>query len=271
MHLRPPASRRRAWLAAALALIGLAVAAPSAHAQGGVWTPIPVPGGGVLATADGDSGRVLIAGSNGAFRYDGIRSPARLPIFSGTSDSLLGKAILGARNGDVWFGTFSGAFRLRPDGSVIKYDATSGLGNSSDSEVTCLAEEASGAIWAGTAGGGVSRFDGTTWTTVTTDQGLPSPSVAAIAVDPVDQSLWVGTLGIVSGLAHVVGGAVVQVYNQFSLTPNRNVRSVIATPSGRVWFGTDAGIGRIEGGALTEFSTSGSAISALAEGANGEI
>ena len=63
-------------------LVLLAFASGLARAQGGVWTPIPVPGGQVFAVADGDSGRVLIASSTGAFRYDGFRM-RKLPIFAG--------------------------------------------------------------------------------------------------------------------------------------------------------------------------------------------
>jgi ligand-binding sensor domain-containing protein len=270
MRLRPPASRRRAWLGAALALLGLAAAAPSARAQGGVWTTLQVQGGSVLGVADGDSGRVVIAGSNGAWVFDGLRL-RRLPIFATASDSLKGTAVLRARNGDTWFGTQTGVIRLRADGTIERYDATHGLGNSTSSEVTCLAEDAAGTIWVGTGSGGLSRFDGATWSTLTTDQGLTSNSVTAVAVDPTDQSLWVGLFGLAGGLAHVVNGAVANEYHAFALTSNRNVRAVIATPSGRVWFGTDGGIGRIENGQLAEFATSGSAISALAEGANGEI
>ncbi len=259
----------RTCLGAALALLGLAAVPGRARAQGGIWSTIPVPGGAVHGVADSDSGRVVIAGNNAAWRFDGFRM-RRLPIFSSSSDSLVGTAILGARNGDTWFGTNTGAYRLKPDGVVDRFDATSGLGNFTSSDVTCLAEDASGVIWIGTSEGGVSRFDGT-WTAITTDQGLTSNSVTSLAVDPSDQSIWAGTLGLAGGLAHIVNGTAVAVYSSFSLTASRNVRSVIATPSGRVWFGTDAGIGRIEGGALVEFSTTGSAVSALAEGGNGEI
>ncbi|MEP7027015.1 MAG: FlgD immunoglobulin-like domain containing protein [Candidatus Eisenbacteria bacterium] len=251
--------------AALLALFG----AGAAHAQGGVWSTIPVPGGPVFGVADGDSGRVLVAGNGGAFQFDGFRL-RRLPIFSATTDSLKGNAILRARNGDTWFGHRGGAVRLRPDGGIDRYDATSGLGDFVDGEVTALAETPDGTIWAGTGVGGLSHFDGNSWLTLTTDQGLPSQSIASVAVDPVDGSLWVGCLGLTGGLAHVVSGAVVAVYNTFTLTSGRNVRTVIVTDARVVWFGTDAGIGRIEPGGPVEFSTAGSAVSALAPGANGE-
>jgi hypothetical protein len=90
-----------------------------------VWTAIPVPGTSVAGIAEGDSGQVLIAGANGAFRFDGFRM-RRLPIFSADGDSLVGKAILKARNGDIWFAHLAGVVRLAPDGAVTRYDATAG-------------------------------------------------------------------------------------------------------------------------------------------------
>ena len=265
-----PLLLRRVRFAGALALLGLALLAGRAHAQGGVWTQVAVPGGPVFAVADGDSGRVLIAGNNGAFRFDGFRM-RRLPIFSTTTDSLKGNAILRAHDGAIWFGTLTGVYRLATDGTVTHFDATKGLGNSSISETTCLAEDAAGTIWAGTAGGGLSRYDGTAWTTITTDQGLTSMLVSSVAVDPTDQTLWVGTTGLTGGLAHVANGTVVAEYHTFGLTASRNVRGVVAVPSGEVWFGIDGGIVRLEQGVLTEYAASGSTVFALAAGASGEF
>ena len=256
-----------------LALALVAAAAGPARAQGGVWSTVPVPGGAVYGVADGDSGTVLIAGTNGAFRFDGFRL-RRLPLFSATTDSLKGNCVLRTRAGDVWFGTNSGALRLSPGGAVSRYDATNGIGNSSDSHVVCLAETPDGTVWAGTSLGGLSRFAGGAWTTLTTEDGLPSMSVSSLAVDPRDGTLWVGCLGSTGGLAHIVGASITNT-NQFTLTPSHNVRSVLALPSGRVWFGTDAGLGRLDvaSGAVAEFLPGGSptGVIALAEGAHGEI
>jgi len=255
-------------LAFALCALFALAAVGTARAQGGIWSTIPVPGTSVAGVADGDSGRVLIAGSNGAHRFDGFRL-RRLPISSATTDSLSGNAILRAHNGDIWFAHRDGVVRLAADGSVSRYDASSGLGNFSDSEARCLAETPDGTIWVGTRQGGLSKFDGTTWITLTTDNGLPSQSVAALGVDPRDGSMWAGCLGSTGALAHIVGPTITN-YGPFSLAPVPNVRSVAPTRSGRVWFGTDAGIGRLENGVIAEFAT-GTAVTAIAEGAHGEI
>ena len=103
----------------------------------------------------------------------------KLPFVAPGSDSLTGTAILRGRDGAIWFGTGVGVFRLRPDGAIDHYDASDGVGNSAVSEVSCMAEDAAGTLWVGTAGGGLSRFDGSGWTTITTDQGLTSVLISS--------------------------------------------------------------------------------------------
>ncbi len=49
-----------------------------------------------------------------------------------------------------------------------------------------------GAVWFGTDGYGASRFDGKTWTTYTTANGLISNTIRAIAVTK-DGALWFAT------------------------------------------------------------------------------
>jgi ligand-binding sensor domain-containing protein len=63
--------------------------------------------------------------------------------------------------------------------------------------VTAIAIDAAGHEWFGTYGGGVSHFDGTTWTTYTTADGLASNGVSAIAIDAAGHR-WFGTEGGVS-------------------------------------------------------------------------
>ncbi len=66
--------------------------------------------------------------------------------------------------------------------------------------VFTIAQTPGGALWFGTDHG-VSRFDGQSWTTLTTADGLASNSVVDIVVAP-DGSLWFGTSG---GASHFDG------------------------------------------------------------------
>jgi len=59
--------------------------------------------------------------------------------------------------------------------------------------VLSTAVDQGGALWLGTNEGGISRFDGTTWTTYTVEDGLGHNQVNTIAVAP-DGAVWIGTL-----------------------------------------------------------------------------
>ncbi|MEQ1515173.1 MAG: two-component regulator propeller domain-containing protein, partial [Usitatibacteraceae bacterium] len=58
--------------------------------------------------------------------------------------------------------------------------------------IISLAVDAEGVVWAGTWGGGLSRFDGKTWIHYTTTEGLPGNHVFMLHMDA-KKTLWVGT------------------------------------------------------------------------------
>lgn len=67
------------------------------------------------------------------------------------------------------------------------------------SQVFDIAQDEVGYLWLGTQGGGVSRFDGTVFTTFTEREGLPSNYI--FQVYPVQDRVWVGTkqgLGLIT-------------------------------------------------------------------------
>ena len=64
-------------------------------------------------------------------------------------------------------------------------------------QVFALAQTIDGALWAGTFGFGLSRFDGSSWRTYTTRDGLPSNYITSLAVTP-NGELWVDTLHLSS-------------------------------------------------------------------------
>jgi ligand-binding sensor domain-containing protein len=67
-----------------------------------------------------------------------------------------------------------------------------------------VAVEGADHLWFGTYRGGASEFDGNTWTTHTTADGLAYNDVHAIAIDGADH-IWVGTSAGVSELFHGYG------------------------------------------------------------------
>jgi sugar lactone lactonase YvrE len=97
-----------------------------------------------------------------------------------------------------------------------------------------------GALWFGT-GAGVSRFDGPTWITYTTDDGLADNDVRSIAVSP-DGALWFGTRDGVSRF----DGRTWTTYTTDDGLVDKIVKSIAVAPDGALWFGTSGGVSRFD-------------------------
>jgi ligand-binding sensor domain-containing protein len=104
-------------------------------------------------------------------------------------------AMLSARDGAIWAGTWGGG-AARFDGqtwtNLTRQDGLAG------NIVYAIAQDASGALWFGTDAG-VSRFDGRQWASAGRAQGLADEHVYALAVQA-DGSVWAGTRGGVARL-----------------------------------------------------------------------
>jgi ligand-binding sensor domain-containing protein len=98
------------------------------------------------------------------------------------------------RGSGIWFGTWGGgASVFDGTGTWRSYTKADGLASNI---VYSIAQEPNGVLWFGT-NRGVSRFDGTQWTSFR--HGLLGAHVYAIAIDP-DGSVWLGTKGGVNRL-----------------------------------------------------------------------
>ncbi|HMG88580.1 MAG TPA: two-component regulator propeller domain-containing protein [Chryseolinea sp.] len=108
-----------------------------------------------------------------------------------------------------------------------------------------------GNLWFGTAGGGVSRFDGTNFTTFTTLHGLAHNTVRSIVEDKTG-NIWFGTNG--GGLSRYDGTSFVTFTAEDGLTHNM-VRALTVDSRGNLWIGTEGGgASRYDGRSFTTFS-----------------
>ena len=96
----------------------------------------------------------------------------------------------------LWIGGASLAKLNKSTGEMVFYNQlNSPLPNY---YVDAIAIDSNGNKWIGTHGGGLVKYDGTTWTVYDTTKGLPGNVVDAVAVDR-QGNVWVGTDG--NGLA----------------------------------------------------------------------
>ncbi|MBI2568687.1 MAG: hypothetical protein HYV63_16825 [Candidatus Schekmanbacteria bacterium] len=107
-------------------------------------------------------------------------------------------------------------------------------------------------VWIGTDFGAAYSSNGT-WTTYTTDSGLPGDAIWAIAVDAAGLA-WLGIGG--EGVAHGRGDTWTT-YSPADGIPSTFIRDLAVTPAGTVWVSTDSGVARFDGSAWSAFTTAG--------------
>jgi ligand-binding sensor domain-containing protein len=97
-------------------------------------------------------------------------------------------------------------------------------------------------LWVSALFGGVSRFDGETWITLTKADGLVDDRVTDIAVAP-DGVVWFGTEGGMSRF----DGETWRNYKSGDGLADDGVRSIAVAPDGVLWVGTEGGVSRFDG------------------------
>ena len=157
------------------------------------------------------------------------------------SEAILALAVQSGPAGDIiWVGTMAGVSALDTRTNTWRYyspeDLDLGWGGVAD-----LLVDSHGRVWVGTLGGGISRWDGTAWTTLTTTNSeLPYNNVSEIT------ELNPGEFWISASRPDQSGGLLVRVVDDEwkVYRPNLTgfsggeVMAVAQDGLGRLWFGT---------------------------------
>lgn len=106
--------------------------------------------------------------------------------------------------------------------------------------IVAIAVDAEGAVWAGTWGGGLSRFDGKDWTTMTMSDGLPSNHIFSLYADGAD--LWIGTS---HGLVKKTPDGSLTTYTREDGLYSDAVFSLAKDQDGTLWVGSYGGVARL--------------------------
>jgi len=109
----------------------------------------------------------------------------------------------------------------------------------------------SGALWAGTDGDGIFRFEGIKATRWTTRDGLSNNFIRAMAQDR-DKSMWVATD---NGLNHMIydrGHVRIVSYETEQGLAYNSTRCLLEDKRGDLWIGTDRGVSHLHDGAFVQ-------------------
>ena len=107
--------------------------------------------------------------------------------------------------------------------------------------VVSLEVDRQGNIWAGTWGGGLSRFDGKKWVSYTTAEGLPGNHVFMLHTDGKGR-LWVGTN---NGLTQWQDGKFTKAMTTADGLFANNVFAMASTSAGDLWIGSFGGVAHL--------------------------
>ncbi|MBI5109690.1 MAG: regulator [Rhodocyclales bacterium] len=107
--------------------------------------------------------------------------------------------------------------------------------------VVALAVDSTGQVWAGTWGGGVSRYDGRRWVSYTTTEGLPGNHVFSLHRD-LDGRLWIGTN---NGLTYWQNGKFGKSLTVADGLFANNVFAMGSSPDGALWVGSYGGVAHL--------------------------
>ncbi len=116
--------------------------------------------------------------------------------------------------------------------------------------IQAIAVDGKGTVWIGT-GGGLTQFDGKTWTTYTSeDTGLASDNVQDIFIHP-DGTLWIGTSW---GLSYFDGQTWTNYKEKDGLVDD-DVEAIVMDGEGNLWFATYGGVSKFDGEVWTSYTT----------------
>ncbi|HHH36940.1 MAG TPA: regulator [Gammaproteobacteria bacterium] len=242
----------------------------SRYRDGGWRTYFPLHGLAdywVYAFTEGPDGALWIGTWYGVSRLD-----PRREHFVTYRDELVNEWVYGVdvdSRGRVWFGTEGGISMFdgrswhswthadglgAPNREGLPPSTNTGLGTRSRHDLSVLSQGKptynpnyvfsvlvadDDTVWAGTWGGGVSRFDGHKWHNLTRREGLAGDIVYSIAQDS-DGVLWFGTNG---GLSRY-DGRHWHNYGRADGLGDENIYAVAATSGGDVWVGTRGEVAR---------------------------
>jgi len=141
----------------------------------------------------------------------------------------------------IWYGTDGGVVRMLKDGTKRQIFTTAdGLTNN---RTNALCADKNGGLWAAKYSGGISYYDGKSWSIV-------EPSIEFSPIFSIEEdtqgNIWFGTVG--DGAIKFDGKTWTQ-YSTSSELASSHIYTIKNDSKGVLWFGTDIGIKRFNGSA----------------------
>lgn len=192
------------------------------------WTARDGAPSDVAALAQTKDGYLWLGSSTGLFRFDGVRFESYEPP-GGGPPLVNATRLLAARDGALWIGFLVGGVAMIDGDTIRRYGTADGLPTGG---TFALAQDSSGAIWAGSIGG-LGKFDNGRWRTVGENEGFVGAEVSSLVVSG-RGDLWVSAGAGVFRLPR--GQARFELVERTARGPTGGWEAYIAeAPDGRIW------------------------------------
>ena len=228
-------------LTALSCLIAVSVAQPAKAAWQVFGTTDGLLSNDVLAILEDNSGTYWVPTSSGVSRYDG-KTWSRFTAFPN-----------GQHGARVIFQDHLGRFWCEGNVGVLRFDGTSwtdfDIGIAFNNYVTTIIEDHAGNIWVGTTGSGVHRYDGASWVSYGTADGLGSNAIRGIAEDH-SGNIWTASWD--AGVSRF-DGTTWSRYSEPALA-SFSVNGIAVDHSNNIWFATARGLTRFDGSTWRNFT-----------------
>jgi ligand-binding sensor domain-containing protein/signal transduction histidine kinase len=228
--------------------------------------------GTLQALAEGEQGSILFPTRRNIVQ---IANSGEISVLvHGTQLQTQPARLLRDRHGGVWVGTTDRGLLHVHAGRVDTFTRADGL---SGNTVQRIFEDREGNIWVSTLDG-LDRFSDVAVTTLSVMQGLPNALVGSV-LETRDGSIWVSTrLGLYrwrdgEGTAYVTRSGQSSAAREIVVPglPER-VASLLEDSRGRIWLGTEAGVGYLQRDRFTAVpSAAGQLVDAIVEDSHGTL
>ena len=187
----------------------------------------------LLMTRDGSC---WVAGAGGLLQFknpQAAEAEGGIPALTNFSITALGQGL----KGGVWAGTSEGELWQLSSG---KWQAQTNCPRGH--AITAIVPDAEGALWIGTEGDGLYRFDEKAGVQCEKVGGLPSGWIRTLCLDS-QRTLWIGTAG--GGLGRLQDQQIATFTTREGL-PDNTISQIFEDDEGNLWLGGNRGIARVK-------------------------
>ena len=212
---------------------------------------------GIVEDKDGN---IWIGSSQGLTKYDGVNF-TNYTEKDGLIHNDVWSLMLDSNN-TLWIGTLEGVSRFDgttfSDFSLPKENLEEVIPILSKNRIGSILEDKSGAIWFGTDGYGITKYDGKDFSFFTTKDGLPDNNTSDLLQDA-KGNIWIGTM--FGGLSRFDGANFTNFTKEGTIN-GVEVGSLFEDSKGNIWFSAEhEGVYRYDGTDFELFAEKGGLVS----------